>query len=96
MPETTYVLGMDKTDNYIMGYRKLPKTRQFKPGHSGNKSGRPKGARNRATLFKEQLLSDPDKITEQFDMSREQRLIAQVLDQEMDKVEKALSTARKL
>jgi hypothetical protein len=33
-----------------------PRGRPFAPGHSGNPDGRPKGARNKATLLAEQLL----------------------------------------
>src|SRR5437773_9600450 len=34
---------------YKVGYGKPPKRTQFKPGKSGNPSGRPKGSRNLAT-----------------------------------------------
>jgi hypothetical protein len=33
-----------------------PRGRPFAPGHSGNPGGRPKGARNKATVLAEQLL----------------------------------------
>ncbi len=33
-----------------------PRGRPFAPGHSGNLNGRPKGARNKATVLAEQLL----------------------------------------
>jgi hypothetical protein len=33
-----------------------PRGRPFAPGHSGNPNGRPKGARNKATVLAEQLL----------------------------------------
>ena len=32
------------TEEYKVGYRKPPREHQFKPGQSGNKRGRPKGA----------------------------------------------------
>jgi hypothetical protein len=38
------------------GMSKKPRGRQFSKGESGNPSGRPKGARNRATLLVEALL----------------------------------------
>jgi hypothetical protein len=41
--------------NYTTGYGKPPKERQFQPGQSGNRRGRPKGAKNTATLLRELL-----------------------------------------
>jgi|ERR1043166_311268 hypothetical protein len=35
--------GENLTDNYDVGYKKPPKSHQFKPGQSGNPSGGPKG-----------------------------------------------------
>ncbi|MFT7229062.1 MAG: hypothetical protein ACI8PW_001652 [Methylophilaceae bacterium] len=42
-----------KTDqvDYEIGYQKPPKANQFVKGQSGNPSGRPKGARNWATVM---------------------------------------------
>ena len=40
---------------YGVGYRKPPKHRQFKPGQTGNPRGRPKGAKNEATILRELL-----------------------------------------
>lgn len=38
---------------YEVGYGKPPRKHQFKPGHSGNPRGRPKGAKNEATILRE-------------------------------------------
>ena len=40
---------------YRVGYGKPPKQHQFQPGQSGNRKGRPKGAKNKATLLREIL-----------------------------------------
>jgi hypothetical protein len=41
--------------SYSVGYGKPPKQHQFKPGQSGNPRGRPKGAKNTATIINEIL-----------------------------------------
>jgi hypothetical protein len=40
---------------YSTGYKKPPKEHRFRPGQSGNASGRPKGRKNSATLLCEIL-----------------------------------------
>lgn len=40
---------------FDVGYRKPPKHNQFKPGQTGNPRGRPKGAKNEATILRELL-----------------------------------------
>jgi hypothetical protein len=37
--------------DYEIGYRRPPRTTQFKPGQSGNPRGRPKGARSVGTIL---------------------------------------------
>lgn len=43
---------------YEVGYRKPPKSGQFKPGQSGNPKGRPKGTKDLATDLQEELSSN--------------------------------------
>jgi len=43
--------------SYTVGYKKPPKSGQFKPGQSGNSKGRPKGTKNLKTVFEEELLA---------------------------------------
>jgi Family of unknown function (DUF5681) len=46
----------DKEDpQYPVGYKKPPRHTQFKPGMSGNAKGRPKGAKNFATVIEKEL-----------------------------------------
>lgn len=44
----------DKSANDV-GYGRPPRAYQFKPGQSGNPKGRPKGAKNEATILHELL-----------------------------------------
>lgn len=46
------------TDKYEVGYGKPPVTTRFKPGQSGNRRGRPKGARNKVPALNEERLQD--------------------------------------
>jgi hypothetical protein len=43
--------------NYSTGYKKPPKSGQFKSGQSGNPRGRPRGTKNLATDLQEELSS---------------------------------------
>ena len=45
----------DAGTGYSIGYGKPPRQHRFQPGHSGNPKGRPKGAKNTATLLREIL-----------------------------------------
>ena len=52
--------GIDDNDDnkggdYTVGYSKPPIEHQFKPGQTGNVSGRPKGAKNLKTDLEEEL-----------------------------------------
>lgn len=41
------------TDPYPVGYGRPPTHTRFKPGQSGNPKGRPKGAKNEATIWRD-------------------------------------------
>jgi Family of unknown function (DUF5681) len=43
------------TATYGVGYGKPPREHKFQPGQSGNRKGRPKGAKNTVTLVREIL-----------------------------------------
>jgi hypothetical protein len=43
------------TATYSVGYGQPPRNHQFQPGQSGNRKGRPKGAKNTLTLLREIL-----------------------------------------
>jgi hypothetical protein len=45
------------SDDYDVGYGKPPENTQFKPGHSGNSKGRPKGAKNLKTIVQQEAYS---------------------------------------
>jgi Family of unknown function (DUF5681) len=47
--------GAASATNYEVGYGKPPKKHRFKRGQSGNRKGRPKGAKNTGTLLRELL-----------------------------------------
>src|SRR2546421_353797 len=44
-----------KRSAHEVGYGNPPQAHQFKPGQSGNPQGRPKGAKNEATILRELL-----------------------------------------
>jgi len=50
-PNATALHGSDQG----VGYKRPPKNKQFKPGHSGNPGGRPRGSRNTSLLLRERL-----------------------------------------
>jgi hypothetical protein len=52
-----------KRNEGTVGYGRPPKEHRFKPGHSGNPKGRPRGAKNADTLARE-ILSRPIKVRE--------------------------------
>jgi hypothetical protein len=50
--------ALASAESYSVGYRKPPRSTQFSKGVSGNRRGRPKGARNVANLLVEALNED--------------------------------------
>lgn len=49
--------GQEIRADYQVGYGKPPQASQFKPGQSGNRKGRPKGAQNFSTVIEKELNS---------------------------------------
>jgi Family of unknown function (DUF5681) len=47
--------GSSSGASYRVGYGRPPKDHRFQPGESGNRKGRPKGAKNTVTLLREIL-----------------------------------------
>src|SRR5215213_8441651 len=47
--------GGTRGEAKLVGYARPPRANQFKPGQSGNRSGRPKGVKNHKSLLFEQL-----------------------------------------
>jgi hypothetical protein len=54
--------GLDATD-YIVGYGRPPKERQFAAGKSGNPKGRPKGSRTMGAMLQD-ILNQKIAVTE--------------------------------
>ena len=48
-------MNNDSNSNHHVGYGRPPKEHQFRPGQSGNPSGRPKGARSFKTDLRDEL-----------------------------------------
>lgn len=62
-------MNNDSNSNHRVGYGRPPKEHQFRPGQSGNPSGRPKGARSFDTDLRDELgevisISDGNKTIE--------------------------------
>ena len=56
-------MGPEGERDYEVGYGKPPRHTRFRKGQSGNPGGRPKGAKNLATLLKE-ALNEPVTVAE--------------------------------
>ena len=50
-------MAKEPKGTYEVGFGKPPRASQFKPGHSGNEAGRPRGAKNFATALEQELKS---------------------------------------
>ena len=62
-------MNNDSNSNHHVGYGRPPEEHQFRPGQSGNPSGRPKGARSFKTDLRDELgevisISDGNKTIE--------------------------------
>lgn len=76
-----------------VGYMQPPKDKQFKPGCSGNRRGRPKGRKNFHTLLNE-ILSQNMIVTENgknIKMSKKTTIITQVVNKAVKGDIKAMS-----
>lgn len=68
--------------NYEVGYMKPPIETRFKPGQSGNKTGRPRGSRNTYTIF-EKLINAKVFITQdgkQIKITKQEALLMQAIN----------------
>ena len=48
----------ERQPDYEVGFKKPPKKHHFKPGNNANPKGRPKGAKNRKTIVRDELQSE--------------------------------------
>jgi hypothetical protein len=58
-----------KPKNYGVGHKRPPEHTRFKPGQSGNPSGRPKGSQNLKTIF-EKILKEEISLREGNDVRK--------------------------
>jgi hypothetical protein len=72
--------------SYEVGKGRTPKETRFKPGESGNPSGRPKGAKNVATLAKAELTR---KVTATINGAKRRMSVAEISCRRLS--EKAMS-----
>jgi hypothetical protein len=85
---------MTENDSDSVGYKKPPKHHQFRPGQSGNPSGRPKGARN----FKSDLRDELNEMTSfregghEISISKQRALIKRLVASAIDGDARAIAT----
>ena len=53
---------MTQENDYEVGYGKPPKDKQWKPGQSGNPSGKPAGTNNLVERLKKRLIEHPEDV----------------------------------
>lgn len=83
---------------YAVGYKKPPEATRFKPGQSGNKKGRPKGARNQSTIV-DKILDEPIAVTEKGkhrNISRREAMYKQQVNKALGGDSKAFQAIQKL